>query len=935
MSNFTSVTPMKIWCQKILPLVYDNSLSYYEVLCKLTDTLNTLIENNNNIPQFIIDIIRDFLSSEEIEKIFNEIFSTFILNVKTPPDGIKPAVGNGTEDDTDSIQQTIDYASENGYGAVYFPPGKYLTRPLTLKSNVGVYGQDRYSTTLVLRGGSSNSIFNGTVENVTIANLGFDGNDGFQVNDVSCVSLNGTNLLLINLRFVDAVTHLVLNTSYGHVQMNDLIFKNSVIQHMEISGEAIIQANNLFFDSISANKGEQMISVNSNNGSYVFDSIANVPLAVMVYGEDNYFKGHVINAQKDFEDNGQGNSFEIIGKTTVVNHGGVWEDAANAITFNVLTKMLYNAEDIVLNPKNPLTYGSPEKGYIEITSSTDGNVYKIGAVNGLIPSSWFGIKGDKSDETDKLQHAINTAAQWSYGLLIEKGKNVGYSNKIELPSNFTLKLDGFLYILHPDYCYLTTISGSPQPEYSGKNDILICGDGGINCRSNDLIDGDIYPQYGETVTPFRFYHCANIVIKDINILDTGYFHAIELGAVNHAIIDNVKFLGQVVKGWSFDVNQDNYGQILIQIEKPSNESGSFGAIPYDSTPCKNITISNCLFAPNNGRKVNAAIGSHGDNVKNIFHENIYILNNTFLDIAFDCIEPLWWKNVIISGNSVDKSGAGFINQPVDDEYCIVCGVISDNNLVDISHSVDILNSPKFALRTSFSDTLNIYGNNISGCYTGILACKSSANIMFNGNNVSYALQLNDLKSTNNYSMFWLRQGTNFLFSNNYLAVQETDNISSKLLTDDVMPTNFRFFGNFIDMKKLSGQGINITANTTSLYSGEASCPGTYQLSEYPGRFDEIAVILEYKNILSKCAFTNRWLSNKIIDSVVFGGPTIFYVELTLDGDNIIFNMAHKYNWIQGDAQNPPHWELIENTEVILKGVYGIIPNNRRNINGFV
>lgn len=32
------------WCQKVLPLVYDDSLSYYEVLCKLTKNLNTVIE---------------------------------------------------------------------------------------------------------------------------------------------------------------------------------------------------------------------------------------------------------------------------------------------------------------------------------------------------------------------------------------------------------------------------------------------------------------------------------------------------------------------------------------------------------------------------------------------------------------------------------------------------------------------------------------------------------------------------------------------------------------------------------------------------------------------------------------------------------------------------------------------------------------------------
>lgn len=35
----------KFWCQKVLPLVYDDSLSYYEVLCKVVDYLNKVIED--------------------------------------------------------------------------------------------------------------------------------------------------------------------------------------------------------------------------------------------------------------------------------------------------------------------------------------------------------------------------------------------------------------------------------------------------------------------------------------------------------------------------------------------------------------------------------------------------------------------------------------------------------------------------------------------------------------------------------------------------------------------------------------------------------------------------------------------------------------------------------------------------------------------------
>ena len=39
----------KFWCQKVLPLVYDESLSYYEVLCKVVKYINDLITSDREI----------------------------------------------------------------------------------------------------------------------------------------------------------------------------------------------------------------------------------------------------------------------------------------------------------------------------------------------------------------------------------------------------------------------------------------------------------------------------------------------------------------------------------------------------------------------------------------------------------------------------------------------------------------------------------------------------------------------------------------------------------------------------------------------------------------------------------------------------------------------------------------------------------------------
>lgn len=45
------IQKMKFWCQKVLPLVYDDSLSYYETLCKFLQKLNEVIDLYNNLQE--------------------------------------------------------------------------------------------------------------------------------------------------------------------------------------------------------------------------------------------------------------------------------------------------------------------------------------------------------------------------------------------------------------------------------------------------------------------------------------------------------------------------------------------------------------------------------------------------------------------------------------------------------------------------------------------------------------------------------------------------------------------------------------------------------------------------------------------------------------------------------------------------------------------
>lgn len=53
--------PFKFWCQKILPAVYDDSLSYYELLCKVVDYLNRIMEDDNNVIDLVNQCEADFI----------------------------------------------------------------------------------------------------------------------------------------------------------------------------------------------------------------------------------------------------------------------------------------------------------------------------------------------------------------------------------------------------------------------------------------------------------------------------------------------------------------------------------------------------------------------------------------------------------------------------------------------------------------------------------------------------------------------------------------------------------------------------------------------------------------------------------------------------------------------------------------------------------
>lgn len=85
---YKNLDTFRFWCQKVLPLVYEDSLSYYEVLCKIVDYINNMIENQKEFSAELNELkselgvvqkwIADFDTSY-IEEVVRKYLATMIF----------------------------------------------------------------------------------------------------------------------------------------------------------------------------------------------------------------------------------------------------------------------------------------------------------------------------------------------------------------------------------------------------------------------------------------------------------------------------------------------------------------------------------------------------------------------------------------------------------------------------------------------------------------------------------------------------------------------------------------------------------------------------------------------------------------------------------------------------------------------------------------
>ena len=330
---------------------YDSDLGW--LICQ-TKKLLEMYDKWDQLPDMIKEILQEYIETGEINDIIEDIIGDFVLNPKYPPSpDIPKASGDGSTDDTESIQGCINYAAEHGKLGVYFPTGAYLTGSLTLKDGVSLFGSDRYTTRIVLKAGATSPLLSGNVTNMGIHRLTLDSNAGNQVNNITTVSITaGTDIEFNDLIFASGYVNLSYLGTSGHLQLSNIIFANAVLKHLLIAGTADVQAENLMFENLSAVSGNCCMDISTDRGSYRFTSEASTPACIRCSGSGNRFEGFIHNAVENVVNTGTGNDYIIYGQSQTETLSGDKKLTAANIIEQISGDKTVNAGDYNITAEN-------------------------------------------------------------------------------------------------------------------------------------------------------------------------------------------------------------------------------------------------------------------------------------------------------------------------------------------------------------------------------------------------------------------------------------------------------------------------------------------------------------------------------------------------------------------------------------------------------
>ncbi len=114
-----NIRPFKFWVQNVLPQVYDDSLSYYELLNKVVAYLNNTTREVNRISKYLEDFLSNLNITEEIERKLDEMaLDGTLAEILANWDGVTQFIENEdirADYKRNVVDSVVSYLSELSY----------------------------------------------------------------------------------------------------------------------------------------------------------------------------------------------------------------------------------------------------------------------------------------------------------------------------------------------------------------------------------------------------------------------------------------------------------------------------------------------------------------------------------------------------------------------------------------------------------------------------------------------------------------------------------------------------------------------------------------------------------------------------------------------------------------------------------------------------
>lgn len=345
-NNYTdmkNLTPFKLCVLQNFPFIEADfdAVTNYQLLCKVVEYLNKVIDNNNkqndNITQLeqnfitLYNYVKDYFDNLDVQNEINNKIDELITTGEFNSSGIFTpemfgAKGDGVTDDTDAIQKALAFNNVN------ISKNYLITENLVLHSNLKVFG----GGTITKKSEFNDSYLNHSIfsctnsNNIDINNIVLISNS-LAISVHGCSNVNITNLIINSEKYSILISDSEKNESNG-ITISNIKLENDVTiissDGIHINGGC----SNIYVTNVSGTSGDDFIALNAIEGirktikNIIIDNIKCFGHAgVRLYGQLNCVIENVsINNSYINSDNG-------IRLTNII---GFTEINLNAPTFN-------------------------------------------------------------------------------------------------------------------------------------------------------------------------------------------------------------------------------------------------------------------------------------------------------------------------------------------------------------------------------------------------------------------------------------------------------------------------------------------------------------------------------------------------------------------------------------------------------------------------